>query len=307
MNRYLTNIARRLRHLLTADTARLQEANIMLTAGLHIARIRQLGRIAGLAEVEFRAYSQWGEDGIIQYLVSKVPIEEKRFVEFGVENYTESNTRFLLLNDNWKGLVLDGSRSHIDFIRSDSIYWKHDLSAECRFITRENINEILAGCGHTGDTGLLSIDIDGNDYWIWEKIDVISPRIVICEYNSVFGSEHAVTIPYDAQFDRRRSHYCNLYHGASLAALCRLAARKGYDFVGSNSAGTNAFFVRSDLPHGLKTYTAAEGYVESRVRESRDAAGKLTFLAGRDRLRVMQDMPVYDLDTDRTIQIREIL
>ena len=297
----------RFKRLLFGDIANRCETNILLTAGLHIHRIRQLGTVASLEETEFRAFSQWGEDGIIQYLISKVPIHDRSFVEFGVENYIESNTRFLLLHDNWKGLVIDGSRSHIEFIKHDTIYWKHDLTAVCRFITRENINEILAGNGFSGDIGLLSIDIDGNDYWVWEKIDVIRPRIVICEYNSVFGCEHAVTVPYDAEFERGKAHYCNLYHGASLAALCRLATGKGYDFVGSNSTGTNAFFVRNDLQHGLRTFTAAEGFIESRIRESRNEAGMLTFLTGRERLRVMQDMPVYKIDSNTTVSIREIM
>ncbi|HYQ72511.1 MAG TPA: hypothetical protein VET88_11380 [Gammaproteobacteria bacterium] len=303
----ITNIAQRFKRLVFGDIANLCEANIVLTAGLHIQRIRQLGTVESLGEAEFRAFSQWGEDGIIQYLINKVPIHERSFVEFGVENYTESNTRFLLLHDNWKGLVIDGSHSHVDFIKRDSISWKHDLTAVCRFITRENINEILAGSGFSGDIGLLSIDIDGNDYWVWEKIDVIRPRIVICEYNSVFGCEHAVTVPYDAEFERGKAHYCNLYHGASLAALCRLATGKGYDFVGSNSTGTNAFFVRNDLQHGLRTFTATEGYIESKIRESRNEAGKLTFLTGEDRLRAMQDMPVYRVDSNTTVAIRELM
>jgi len=192
--------------LSTGEIIASNETNIVLTAGLHVHSIRKLGAIKSLRDVEFRAFSQWGEDGIIQYLISQVPIENTSFVEFGVENYLEANTRFLLINDNWKGLVLDGSQRHIDFIRNDKIYWRHDLTAECRFITRENINDTLDGCGFRGDIGLLSIDIDGNDYWVWESIDIIKPRIVVCEYNSVFGGQQAVTVPYDAIFVRTDAH-----------------------------------------------------------------------------------------------------
>lgn len=307
MKRQITNLATRLKRVLTGDMVRLCETSIALSARLHIERIRQLDDDAALSQAEFRAFSQWGEDGIIQFLISRVPIENESFVEFGVENYLEANTRFLLINNNWKGLVLDGSRSHIDYIRNDPIYWRHDLTAECRFITRENINGILEECGYGGDVGLLSIDIDGNDYWVWEKIETIRPRIVICEYNSLFGRELPVTIPYSAEFVRTRAHYSNLYYGASLAALCRLATRKGYDFVGSNSTGSNAFFVRNDLQHGLPAYTAAEGYIESRVRESRDKSGRLTCLAGPERLQLIKDMPVYDIDGDRIVPLREIM
>jgi len=292
--------------LSTGEIIASNETNIVLTAGLHVHSIRKLGAIKSLRDVEFRAFSQWGEDGIIQYLISQVPIENTSFVEFGVENYLEANTRFLLINDNWKGLVLDGSQRHIDFIRNDKIYWRHDLTAECRFITRENINDTLDGCGFRGDIGLLSIDIDGNDYWVWESIDIIKPRIVVCEYNSVFGGQQAVTVPYDANFVRTDAHYSNLYFGASLAALCLLASKKGYDFVGSNSTGSNAFFVRSDLPHQLHRYSAADGYIESKPRESRGESGELTYLAGSERLHPIRDLPLHDVDKNETIRVRDL-
>ena len=307
MKRYLSNLINHARRLLTGDLAGLAETSIMLTAQLHIDRLKRLNDISRFDEVEFKAFSQWGEDGIIQYLINRVPIENTSFVEFGVENYIEANTRFLLINNNWKGLVLDGSQSHIDYIRKDKIYWRHDLTAECRFITRENINDIFDECGFRGDIGLLSIDIDGNDYWVWENIDAIRPRIVICEYNSVFGSTRPVTIPYDANFVRTDAHYSNLYFGASLPALCLLANKKGYDFVGSNSTGSNAFFVRNDLAHDLRCLSAADGYVESRVRESRGESGELTYLSGVERLQLIRDMPVHDLERNETVRLRDIM
>ena len=147
-------------------------------------------------EYEFQVYSQWGEDGLIQHLVQKVSIDRPIFVEFGVETYTESNTRFLLTNNNWSGLVIDGSEQNIQCIKNDPIYWKHNLKAVCAFIDKDNINSIIEKNGISGDIGLLSIDIDGNDYWVWEAIDVISPRIVICEYNSLWGATKSVSITY---------------------------------------------------------------------------------------------------------------
>lgn len=278
----------------------------MLTAQLHIEWLKQPDDINCFSEIEFNAFSQWGEDGIIQYLINRVVIENTSFVEFGVENYIEANTRFLLINNDWKGMVLDGSQSHIDYIRKDRIYWRHDLTAECRFITRENINEILDECGFRGDIGLLSIDIDGNDYWVWESIDVIKPRIVVCEYNSVFGNSRSVTVPYNASFKRTDAHYSNLYFGASLPALCLLASRKGYDFVGSNSTGSNAFFVRNDLAHGLHRYSAADGFIDSKLRESRNESGELTYLAGSERQKAIYDLPLYDVKNDEIIRIEDL-
>jgi hypothetical protein len=100
--------------------------------------------IKSLDEVEFQVFSQRGEDGIIQYIINKIAIPNKIFVEFGVETYSESNTRFLLLNNNWSGLVLDGCSKNIEFIKKDFTYWKYDLTAKQTFITKDNINELIA-------------------------------------------------------------------------------------------------------------------------------------------------------------------
>lgn len=303
----LVNLINRIKRVFIGDIINRIETNSALTAQLHIERLRSLGEIESLAEAEFKVFSQWGEDGIIQHLVNKVPIANECFIEFGVENYLESNTRFLLTNNNWKGLVIDGSKSHIDFIRRDNVSWKHDLTAVQKFVTRENINETFASCGFEGDIGLLSIDIDGNDYWIWDSIEAVSPRIVVCEYNGVFGPAAAVTIPYDAEFVRTSAHFSNLYFGASLAALCQLAEKKGYAFVGSNSVGTNAFFVRKDLADGLRTYSAAEGYIESKLRESRDQSGRLSYVTGDERLQLIADLPVHDIERDIVVPINDVL
>jgi hypothetical protein len=251
---------------------------------------------ANLHEAEFRVFSQWGEDGILQYLLRQIKTSRKIFIEFGVENYTESNTRFLLTNDNWAGLVIDGNSSHIDYIRNDEIYWRHNLKAEHAFITRENINDMIRRNGISGEIGLLSIDIDGNDYWVWEAIDVVLPNVVVIEYNSRFGPAKAVTVPYDAGFVWRTAHYSGLYFGASLAALCILGKRKGYSFVGCNTAGNNAFFVRTGLkPPSLPELTPAEGFVAAQFRQSRDAHGKLAFQTEEEEIATLNSLPVIEV------------
>lgn len=282
------------------------ETNMLLNAKINIDRINKLSTIKNVSDVEFKVFSQWGEDGIIQYLINKIPIERKVFVEFGVENYTESNTRFLLMNNNWSGLIIDGNKANIDYVKSDDIYWKYNLKAICSFITRENINDLIKNANIEGDIGLLSIDIDGNDYWIFEKIDIIKPRIVICEYNSVFGVEQEVSVPYKQDFYRTKEHYSNLYFGASLLSLCKLADKKGYYFIGSTSAGNDAFFVRKDLCENLKSISPEEGYVESKFRESRDKDGKLTFVFGEDRLRLIEDKEIYDFKSSKNVTIKNL-
>ncbi|MDT8375600.1 MAG: hypothetical protein RQ867_02550 [Mariprofundaceae bacterium] len=257
-------------------------------------RSNEPGRIE---EQEFRVFSQFGEDGIIQYLIRHVAIENHTFVEFGASNYLESNTRFLLINNNWSGLVIDGDPENVAMIKSDPIYWRHNLKAECSFITRDNINGLLESNGISGDIGLLSIDIDGNDYWVWKAITAISPRIVVLEYNSRFGSDRAATIPYDENFIRHQAHHSLLYYGASLKALVNLSRQKGYSFVGCNSNGVNAFFVRSDLlAKPLQELTAEAGYVAGKFREARDANGELSFLDAEEERKILNTLPLIELD-----------
>lgn len=286
----LKNAVGRLRSI-EERTKKIQEA-----LGRIEARQLRDTRTADIHGAEFRVFSQWGEDGILQHLLHYVPISQKVFVEFGVENYTECNTRFLLMNGNWAGLVIDGSAKNIDHIRHDEIYWRYNLKAVCAFITRENINDLIRQNGIAGEIGLLSIDIDGNDYWVWEAIDVVDPIVVVIEYNSRFGSERAVTVPYDPAFARTTAHHSNIYYGASLAALCLLANRKGYSFVGCNTAGVNAFFVRQDLrPSALPELTAAEGFVPLKFRESRTAQGELAFLTTEEEADILKQLPLVEV------------
>ncbi len=260
---------------------------------------RQLGKVTenNLNSQEFRVFSQWGEDGIIQFLIHHVKITRNIFVEFGVQNYTESNTRFLLINDNWAGLVIDGAKDNVDYIKQGSIYWQYNLKAVNAFITRDNINTLIKENGINGDIGLLSVDIDGNDYWVWEAIDVINPSIVITEYNHRFGMEKAVTVPYDAGFIREKAHYSMIYYGASLRALVNLGSRKGYAFVGCNTAGNNAFFVRRDLlPDNLRELSVEEGFVAGKFRESRDEDGKLLFLSSENEAQLLANLLLVEVE-----------
>jgi len=265
----------------------------------------QVKAYSNFKESEFGIFSQFGDDGLIQFLINNLQIEKKFFVEFGVEDYFESNTRFLMMNNNWSGFVMDGSEQNIKRLQNSRFYWKYELVAKNYFVTKENINKILAeNCPK--DVGLLHIDLDGNDYWIWKEIDldVIKPVIVILEYNSVFGNERAITIPYQHDFNRTKAHHSNLYWGASLKALHNLSKEKGYCFVGCNRAGNNAYFVRRDkLNSKVKEITLEEGFVISKYRESRDVDGNKTFLSGHNRLDAIKDMYVFNTETLETEKI----
>lgn len=282
------------------------ERNAVLAAQLRIAQMKAEPPVARIRDAEFRVFSQFGEDGIIQYLINHVPIENDTFIEFGVEDYDEANTRFLLVNNNWRGLILDRNPTLADNLRNDSIFWRHDLTAVSSFISAENINSLLESAGFCGDIGLLSIDIDGNDYWVWRAITVVSPRIVVCEFNSLFGWRYPVSVSYDKDFDKTRAHCSNLFFGASLPALCHLAKEKGYEFVGSNSTGGNAFFVRNDLAGDLPRPTVEEGYVRSRFRSSTDIDGRLTFLRGDARVEAIAELQVTDVITGQKRKVSEL-
>ena len=275
----------------------MHEEQLLINGRLLSEAVRSQKRTGSLRGVEFRVFSQWGDDGIIQWLVGALEFPNEVFVEFGVENYRESNTRFLMMNDNWSGLVMDGSDGNVAQIVKSEYFWKYELEARAVFIDTDNINELLASSRTGKEVGILSVDIDGNDYWIWKAIDTVDPVVVIIEYNSAFGTDRAITIPYDKEFGRKAAHYSNLYWGASIGALYELSKEKGYAFIGCNSAGNNAYFVRRDKLNGIvRESTLEDGYVISKFRESRDGEGGLTYLTGHDRIEAIRGMPVYNVE-----------
>lgn len=270
--------------------------------------IEQAGAIIGLTayqsleELELRIFSQFGDDGIIQYLAHNLELNNKTFVEFGVEDYSESNTRFLLQKDNWSGFVMDGSSKNIARLQKAPYYWRHDLKAQAVFVTKENINSILSdGIAGFDELDVLHIDIDGNDYWVWKEIE-ITPAVVIMEYNSNFGIDRSITVPYDPEFYRTNAHFSNLYWGCSLKAIYLLAMDKGYQFIGCNSAGNNAYFVRNDkMNDAVRSVSLEVGYVRSKYREARDELGALTFANAKERDEILRGLPVFDIETQMEV------
>ncbi len=250
-------------------------------------------------DYEFQVFSQWGEDGIIQFLVNILNINNKKFIEFGVETYHESNTRFLMMKDNWSGLVIDGSKKNVDLIKKQSLYWKYSLKAVQSFIDVENINTTITDNGFNGEIGILSIDIDGNDYWVTEAINCISPILLIIEYNSSFGSDRAISVPYNPTFVRTKAHHSNLFYGASLPALTHIANIKGYALIGCNSNGNNAFFVRRDKLASLKELPVKEAFVDAKFREARNNKGELLYLSGSERYKYIQGLSVVNVITNK--------
>jgi hypothetical protein len=208
----------------------------------------------------WKAYSQSDEDGIICEILRRIGEGTRTFIEVGVGDGTENNTLALLVN-GWRGLWLEANGSAIEAVRArfaDPLASQH-LRAEHAFVTRDNIDELLRShASDFGEPSVLSIDVNGNDYWVWNAIQCVRPRLVVMEYNATWHPPMSVTIQYQEQFQWKG----NNYYGASLSALEKLGVRKGYSLVGCCFAGVNAFFVREDLcgRHFSKPYTAENHY-----------------------------------------------
>jgi hypothetical protein len=280
---------------------------LLMAIGALEAHLLDVRKPKSLRAAEFKVFSQFGEDGIIQYLLRHVPISETTFVEIGVESYRESNTRFLAMNDNWRGLIIDGSDDHLRFVAESDINWRVDVRAVQAFVTRENVNDLLRDAGFSGDLGLLSIDVDGADYWIWEAIEIVSPAIVVIEFNSIFGPSLPVTVPYDPGFVCSDAHWSGQYFGASLSALDHLAGQRGYQLIGVSSNAVNAFFVRRDVAGDLSALEANDAWLPSRFLSSRDEAGRLSHVREHvDRLRLIRHLALEDVRTGERATVAEL-
>ncbi len=303
----ITKVLKKIKYLIIRNIfpKESEKYKILLAQNIAINK-NSLTSINDFGDVEFSCFSQWGEDGIINWLVSKLPKIPKKFVEFGVENYRESNTRLLLQSHNWQGLIIDSSSDNIQDIKTQDISWRHQIQSVCAHISKDNINQLLEKNGMTSDIGLLSIDIDGNDYYVWQSINIIKPVIVIVEYNAVLGDLHPITIPYRSDFFRTKAHSSNLYFGASLQALIKLGKEKDYTFVGTNTNGVNAFFIRDDFAPKITSLLSSISAYPSVSREARDTDGKLTFQSGLDRLAIIRDCKIFNIANNEMTKIDKL-
>lgn len=282
------------------------QKELILKAKLLSNQNLKLKRIKDLSEVEFQVYSQWGEDGIIDWLVNKFPEIPKSFLEIGTENYKESNTRFLLVNKNWDGFIIEADKNSVKDIKSQRVYWRHNLTIENQFVDQNNINTIIKRINIPKKLGLLSLDIDGIDYWVLKKLSVLEPSIVICEYNSLFGQKKAITVPYKKNYIRSNEHYSNLFYGASIKAFIDLLKKRNYFFIGTNSAGNNAFFVNQNIWKKAKKLIYEKKIFISKFRESRNLKGELTFLNKKKSLEMIKNKIVIDLKNNQKKKLFEL-
>lgn len=190
--------------------------------------------LSDLRRYERRVHSQGGEDGVLARLFACLGERSRTFVEFGAwDGRHLSNTAHLRLDRGWSGLLMDGDPERVSgLVRRE-------------FVTAENVEALFRKHRVPPVFDLLSVDIDGNEYWVWKALEAYRPRVVVIEYNVFFGAEVSKTMPYDA--DHRWDK--TMFHGASLAALWKLGREKGYSLVHTDSFAPNAFFVDdAELP-----------------------------------------------------------
>ncbi|MEY4594247.1 MAG: hypothetical protein RIQ47_657 [Bacteroidota bacterium] len=206
------------------------------------------GNPPALTDTGLKVFSQHEEDGLLLFIFSTIGMGGKRFVEIGSNDGVNSNCANLVLNFGWYGLFIDGDKTAVE--RGEKFYkrypdpWAYHPKFLCTKVTRENVNQLIGDAGFQGEIDLLSIDLDGYDYWIWDALEVVAPRVVIIETHVEFGLNNIV-VPYDANYSFPGKH--PVYHGASPVAMTRMAKRKGYRLVGANEYGHNLIFIKDSL------------------------------------------------------------
>ena len=220
-------------------------------------------KVPALKDTGFKVFSQFEEDGKLLFIFSVLGMDNKIFVEIGSDDGLNSNCANLVFNFGWHGLFIDGNAKGVN--RGEKFYSRYPTPFNyppkftCAKVKRENINQLLEEKGIGGEIALLSIDIDGNDYWVWDALTVASPKVVIIETHNEFGYENIV-VPYNPDYYYPGKH--PVYHGASPIAMVNLARKKGYRLVGANELGFNFIFIKNGLADGLLPEVSVESVLQ---------------------------------------------
>ncbi len=241
------------------DTALLQRSLALGYASLRSTP----AALPDFADTEYRINSQNGEDGILWYIFSLIGKTNRRAVEICAADGMQCNTANLIINDGWEALLFDGDPANV--AKGNVFYGNHPdtFTHPPRFvqawIDAEGVNELVQRNGFEGEIDLLSIDLDGVDYWIWKVLTVVRPRVVVIEAQVIWGTDRAVTVPYRRDFRAEHVDGFGVYSGASLPALVKLGKEKGYRLIGAQRYGFNAFFLRDDIaPELVPEVSAAQ-------------------------------------------------
>jgi len=268
--------------------------------------------IKNFSETSYKVYSQNGEDGFIDYLLFSTNIEKPKFIEIGIGTYKECNTRFLFERTGTEGLVIDSIVDLEKKVKKNVRFWKGDLNVVNETVNTENIIDIFEKNNFLNEVDLFSLDIDGIDYWILDKLPKNFSKICVIEYNPVFGDQLEITVPNKKNFTREEYHFTYLCYGVSLRALIKKMDEKGYLFVGSNEHNNNAFFVlkkyKNNLNIDLPDTTYLKKFTNSNIRESRNEDGDLNYLRKEERLKAIENCEVIDLSSPKKeiIKIKDL-
>jgi hypothetical protein len=221
------------------------------------------GRRFDLSDTGFRVYSQFEEDGILLYVFAVIGAEYKTFIDIGAGDGINSNCANLAVNFGWRGLFVDGNPLNIQrgkqyySANPDTVLYPPTFVEA--FVQAENINQLIQQNGFAGGVDLMSIDIDGNDYWIWDSLTVVQPRVVVIETHIEFGL-NSIVVPYDKDYRYPGKHPD--YHGASPVAMEKLARKKGYRLIGANHYGFNTFYVKNGIGEDILPSVSVESILQ---------------------------------------------
>ena len=277
-----------------------QNNKLYMIGNSHILNMREkYHKIKKLFEVDYKIFSQNGEDGILDYLLYQLGIQKPKFLEIGVGDYSECNTRFIFERCSSKGTIIDLLDNLEEKVKKNVLLWKGELNIINKNINSENILKILNEYDTLNQLDLFSLDIDGIDYWILEKMPQNFSKIVVLEYNPSFGAELEITVPNIDNFNRTQYHYSNLCFGMSLKAAINLMDKKNFYFVGTNLFRNNAFFVSKDFikEKFFKDLEVNDLYssIDANFTENRDVSGNLNYLKSKKRIEKILDCEVVDL------------
>lgn len=249
-----------------------------------------------LWDAEVKVFSQWGEDGILNYLLDLLDISKPRILEIGVGDFSECNSRFSIVYRGASAVLVDFHSGLLDGIEKSNLRWKSHIFGINKKISLDNCNEIFTEANRLiGQIDVLSLDIDSIDYWILKNFDSLdSLQIIIVEYNSLFGSKEPITVPYHENFDRFKMNFSGQYYGASIQAWINLLDKRGFSLIGTNRICNNAFFIRKEKLSCFKNIripnrNELEKFVDWRCRDARNSLGDLIYASGDERLSLIKN------------------
>jgi hypothetical protein len=301
------SVKRRLKRSLDART----DALAVVAAQAGTMAIDRMNAVTDLRQVELRVFSQWGEDGILWFLCNRLGIWKPTIFELGVGDFSECNGRFLAEARNASIFAVDADPRLAESQVVRRLGPRCGVFGHTAWVSTANIGHLQEmSANYIGQPDIVSIDLDGQDYWILEQMDLTGVSVVVCEYNAIFGPRSTVSVEHVEGFVRASEGFARLLYGASLQAFNFLLTGRGFRLVGTNSAGNNAFWVRETaLEHfddlDLRQLPWPNSF-DYRVREVHDPSRKPSLISGTDALRALGDAVLVNVVTGNTVAIRDL-